>query len=321
VLSFVAMDRYELAWAAGFFDGEGWANAVRHEGRRTRQPQARVNQADPDGVPAALVRFQAALGGLGRIGGPHREPDRADLYWWIASSRDDVEMTYEFLKPWLGAVKLLQFATALEVTSCRSRRTTPDDEWRAWCAGLYDGEGSSYLLDHRSHDGYQIGELAITQSGLGQAPEVLQRFVRVMSAGHINGPYEQRGATMDVYRWKANARADIDSAIEHLWPWLGPVKRTQAQRVLDVLHAQPELPRGRVEWGSHKTHCIRGHEYASARRRPYVSRGKGTPRRDSQQCLVCVREQARARRVAKRRSAADDDGRSIREPSLSYLLK
>src|SRR5207247_4911519 len=65
------MDRFDLAWAAGFFDGEGWANAVAQEGRKTKQPQARINQADPNGVPEVLLRFQRAVGGLGRIGGPY----------------------------------------------------------------------------------------------------------------------------------------------------------------------------------------------------------------------------------------------------------
>ena len=126
---------------------------------------------------------------------------------------------------------------------------------------------------------------------------------------------------MDVYRWKANSRSDIESTIQQLWPWLGPVKRAQAKKVLEVIHSQPELPRGRPEWGSHKTQCIHGHEYATARIRPYLSRGKGVRRRDSQQCLECVREQARSRRAEKQRSAADDDRRSISESAISYLLK
>jgi len=311
------MDRYELAWAAGFFDGEGWANAVAAEGRRTRQPYARVNQAAPLGVPEVLIRFQRAVGGLGRIGGPDVHEGRQDLYRWVVSRRADVELLHHLLLPWSGQMKLLEFATALERTAATSRPVGRSDIWRSWAAGLYDGEGSSYLLDHRSHVGYQIGEMAMTQSGLGEAPEVLRRFILVMATGHINGPYAQEGATMDVYRWKANARADIEKTIDEMWPWLGAVKRSQARAVLDVLHAQAELPRGRPDWGNRKTHCIHGHEYAAARLRPYVSRGIGIPPRDSHQCLQCVREQARERRAQKKRSAADDDRRSISESALT----
>ncbi|HLQ04308.1 MAG TPA: hypothetical protein VK197_01520 [Verrucomicrobiae bacterium] len=314
------MDRYELAWAAGFFDGEGWANAVAAEGRRTRQPQARVNQADRNSTPAVLLRLQTALGGLGRIGGPYVEEGRQDLYRWEVSSRGDVELLHHLLLPWLGQLKLLEFSAALDRAAATSRSAKSDDIWRSWAAGLYDGEGSTCLLDHRSHEGYRIAEASITQTGLGDAPEVLRRFALIVDAGHVNGPYAQKGATMDVYRWKANARADIESMIDQLWPWLGEVKRAQAQEVLDTVHAQPELPRGRPDWGNRKTHCIRGHEYATARVRPYVSRGKGAPRRDNHQCLVCVRDQARARRERKKRSAADDR-RSLSESATSYLLK
>ena len=316
------MDRYELAWAAGFFDGEGWADLELQEGRRTGQPMARVNQADPDGVPEVLLRFQKALGGLGTIGGPKREAGRIDLYRWHVSSRSNVELLHHLLMPWLGEVKLLAFATALERPSARSRAVGINDEWRAWTAGVWDGEGSAYLLDHRSHAGYEIGELAVTQSGNGGVPELLRRLVTIVRRGHVNGPYTQKGATMDVYRWKATAQPDIPAVIAEIEPWLSPVKRHQANTVLNVLASQPPLPRGRPEWGNRKTHCINGHEYATARIRPFQARSDGgAPRRDSQQCLICVREQARARRSQKKRRAVDDDPSSLSESAMRYLLK
>ena len=306
------MDRYELAWAAGFFDGEGWADLARQEGRRTGQPMARVNQADPDGVPEVLVRFQRALGGIGTIGGPHVEEGRIDLYRWHVSSRGDVESLHHLLLPWLGEVKLLAFATALEREVPRSRDAIAVDEWRAWAAGVWDGEGSACLLDHRSHPDYKIGELSISQSGTGGAPELLRRFRDVIGAGHVYGPYAQRGATMDVYRWKVNAQPELPVVLARIAPWYSSVKRRQADRVLSVLRAQSPLPRGRTDWGNRKTHCVNGHEYATARMRPYSARSDGgVPPRDSEQCLVCAREQARMRREEKKRSAADDDRRSM----------
>jgi hypothetical protein len=315
------MDRYELAWAAGFFDGEGWTNAVAQRGRRTTQPMARINQADAAGVPAVLVRFQSVLGGLGRVGGPYMKDGRKDLYRWEVSSRGDVELLHHFLMPWLGNVKLLEFSSALGRAAARSRECAPADEWRAWAAGLYDGEGSLYLLDHRTHEGYQTPEMCVTQSSSDGAPEVLARVAAILGVGHVNGPYEQAGARLDVYRWKSAARSDIEAVVATLWPWLGTVKRSQAEAVLEVVRAQPTLPRGRPDWGNRKTHCVHGHEYAIARVRPYVARGGGSHRRDSEQCLVCAREQARARRAKTKRSAADNDRRSISESATRYLLK
>lgn len=99
--------------------------------------------------------------------------------------------------------------------------------------------------------------------------------------------------------------------IHLLLPWIGGVKCAQALSAIRTIDAQPKLPRGRTEWGSHKTHCIHGHEYATARIRPYVSRGRSIERRASKQCLECVREQARAKRAGQNKigglSAADQE--------------
>lgn len=223
--------------------------------------------------------------------------------------------------PWLGEVKLTQLTQTLGRPALRSMVPDQRQEWKAWAAGLYDGEGSLYLLDHRTHDGYRTAEMAVTQSSGATTPEVLQRLVHIVATGHINGPYEQKDARLAIYRWKTAARGDIQDVVATLWPWLGGVKRAQAKAVLDVISSQAELPRGRAEWGSHKTHCIRGHEYANARVRPYVSRGVGIEPRDSGQCLQCAREQARARREQKERPAVDHDHRSLSEIQLRYLLK
>ncbi len=314
------MDRCELAWVAGFFDGEGWANAVRSAGRRTSQPQARVNQADAAGVPAALVRMRTALGGLGRIAGPQRMEGRIDLYRWEVSSRADVQQLNDLIAPWLGQVKLDQLTAALGCARPESSAVESTDEWRAWAAGLYDGEGSLYLLDHRSHDGYKIAEMAITQASDSGVPEVLERFVRVVGTGHIYGPYRQSSSTLAVYRWKSVVHSRIDETTQALWPWLGPTKRAQASVALSVIRSQPQLPRGRPEWGHHKTHCVHGHEYAVARVRPYRPRGRGIPVRENHRCLRCLREYAQ---IQRRRKLGDsgEGGRSVSERAVRYLLK
>lgn len=152
-------------------------------------------------MPETLLRFHRALGGLGRIGGPHVQPGRRDLYRWEISSRGDVELFHHLLLPWLGQVKLLALANAVGRPPATSRlMTRRSDEWLAWAAGLYDGEGCAYLRGHRTHDGYVIGEVALTQSGCGEPPEVLRRLAQVIGVGHINGPYIQQGATLAVYR-------------------------------------------------------------------------------------------------------------------------
>ena len=129
-------------------------------------------------------------------------------------------------------------------------------------------------------------------------PEELIRFHRIVGVGNLYGPYEQDGANELVYRWRVQTLDGVRLVLHVLLPWLGGVKRVQALRAIETMDDQPTLPRGRPDWGSHKSHCVHGHEYATGRIRLYVSRGIGIPRRVSKQCLACGREQARAKREA-----------------------
>src|SRR5712692_3138381 len=163
------MDRHELAWAAGFFDGEGWANRV------DRGVQARINQADPDGVPEVLLKFQRIVG-VGRIGGPAVETSKVDIYHWIASSRPDVTRVAELIGPWLGPVKRVEFERALGLALASVVWPGSSSEELAWAGGFFDGEGSTYLLKHRTHAGYLVPVVDVPQSGVEGIPVVLTRF-------------------------------------------------------------------------------------------------------------------------------------------------
>lgn len=290
------MDRHELAWAAGFFDGEGWAN------RSGRSVHSRINQSDNSGVPHVLLRFQRVTG-RGRIRGPVREEGRQDLYSWEVSSRGDVEAVAAATWPWLGEVKRTEFTAALGQQVMRTHGQPTRTELLAWAGGLYDGEGSASVSPHRTHQGHFSPEVAVTQSGLTR-PDVLERFRSVVGCGRIYGPYEQDGATLPVFRWKAAALTDVEYCLSVLAPWIGPVKRDQSRRVSRILVEQGRLLRGNPAWGNRKTHCVKGHEYATARLRPYVSRGRGSPPRENHSCLVCLRDYAREQR-RKNRTIAD----------------
>ncbi|MEA2663046.1 MAG: hypothetical protein QOH08_2618 [Chloroflexota bacterium] len=243
------------------------------------------------GVPEVLSRFRAAVG-AGRVAGPKLVEGRQPLYRWVASSRADVTKVGSLIGPWLSRQKRAQFQSAVGLAWTAVPRAS-----MSWAAGLFDAEGSTSLGDHRSHRGYKYVEAAITQGG-AHVPEELARFMAVVGLGTVYGPYEQEDANEPIYRWRLQHADGVHRLVHLLQPWLGSVKRVQAWNALALVDGQPILPRGRVEWGSHKSHCVHGHEYASARVRPYVSRGAGIQRRDNKQCLVCSREQARARRRA-----------------------
>jgi hypothetical protein len=283
------MDRHDLAWAAGFFDGEGWAAK-----NKTRGVHARINQSDNDGVPDVLTRFQRVVG-CGRLHGPVREAGRLDLYYWDATSRGDVGAVAKAIWQWLGELKRAEFVSALGHEPMSGVEVLQRSELLAWAGGLYDGEGCASLSPHRTHPGHFSPEVSVTQSGK-VCPQVLERLREIVGCGRIYGPYAQSGATLPVFRWKAAALKDVEYSLYVLAPWIGRVKRQQARNVSKVLVEQGRLPRGNLAWGNRKTHCVRGHEYATARMRPYMPRRGGSQRRESEQCLACARDDARERR-------------------------
>lgn len=295
------MDRCEFAWAAGFWDGEGSAYLTGALDRGTRQPQARVNQSSVSGIPEVLQRFQLAMG-FGEVKGPDLREGKEPLYRWVVSNRPEVVKVLTLLRPWLGIVKRRQLANVLGL-SANDDRPTPQARYEelAWAAGFFDGEGSTYLEKHRTHPGYFRLETGITQADARGIPFVLVEFQRIVGSGKIYGPYPAPEGQDPVYRWKAHRAGEIVAMIDTLRPWLGAVKRDQADRSITIVNGQRPLPRGNPAWGNRKTHCVRGHEYATARVRPFRWRGRNTEaRRASKQCLACVREHARRKRLERK---------------------
>lgn len=112
----------QRAWAAGFFDGEGWTGRVRSRQRKKGptwyRVRASINQNGEDGAsPAVLARFHRAVDGAGRI-----EPQgEIDAFKWIVEDLPGVERVLGLLRPWLGVVKLTQAASAIAAFNAQIR--------------------------------------------------------------------------------------------------------------------------------------------------------------------------------------------------------
>jgi hypothetical protein len=100
------INREELAWAAGFFDGEGntgsaWSSPI----------HVQVSNTDL----RLLQRFWAALG-VGRISGPYtlkNRPQNRPHWHWAATSFEDAQAAIALLWVWLSESKRKQAAKAL----------------------------------------------------------------------------------------------------------------------------------------------------------------------------------------------------------------
>lgn len=102
--------REELAWAAGFFDGEGWIGTQRSKALRV--PRLTVTQKDL----RALERFRSAVGGIGHIyHDPGRPTKRSAVNSYQASSLNHVQTIVALLWTWLGPVKREQARRALGI--------------------------------------------------------------------------------------------------------------------------------------------------------------------------------------------------------------
>lgn len=113
--TFPALDTHELAWAAGFFDGEGNIRAkfTKVAGRTYCYPGLSANQIDPQ----VLERFRCAVGGLGKVTGPwdraRYAPNRQSQWCYEVWSFERVQAVVAMLWKWLSPVKREQAKRAL----------------------------------------------------------------------------------------------------------------------------------------------------------------------------------------------------------------
>jgi hypothetical protein len=292
------LESHDFAWAAGFFDGEGWAN------RSGRGVHSQINQAGRDGMPEVLIKFHRIVG-VGRLKGPIIAEGRQPLYRWEATSRRDLTRVVERIAPWLCPVKRAEFERALNAPLPPTAWPGSMSEELAWAGGFFDGEGSTYLEKHRTHAGHLVPRLYVPQSAeIGVAPELTRLKAALGGLGAISGVRPGKKSRKPYRRWRVCAPVDVQIGLHLLWPFIGRVKRAQARRVLQVMHSQPDLPRGNPAFGvAGASYCLRGHDKWNARVRPFKGRGKNEedPLNHLRQCLACVREDAQARRNRKRR--------------------
>jgi hypothetical protein len=109
----------DLAWAAGFFDGEGCFHCSgphRKRGglRKTLTIRAAITQVHPE----VILKFQRIVE-LGNVYGPYIRPAGQPSYRWALASGSKVEVLLELLWPYLGSVKRIQGRDAV-------------DRWRAY---------------------------------------------------------------------------------------------------------------------------------------------------------------------------------------------
>lgn len=146
----------------------------------------------------------------------------------------------------------------------------------AWAAGFFDGEG------HVSKPPYKSILISISQLH----PEVLERFRDSVGCGLIS----RNGKGIYVYR--TNGFERVQQVACCLWPFLGPIKRTQFLKALEIERSMPvshmrQVPEG---WTRNKETCYRGHPIDDPKN-VWIS-----PTTGKRQCRTCNTITARERR-------------------------
>lgn len=107
------IDREQLAWAAGAFDGEGWACAARYH-PVTKGMTATLTLGVAQAHQELVDRVHSAVGGLGTVFYPKRiVPWRTPMFNWRVYGFQDVQAVFAMLWPWLGSVKKQKIASVL----------------------------------------------------------------------------------------------------------------------------------------------------------------------------------------------------------------
>src|SRR5687768_1818337 len=143
----------ELAWAAGFFDGEGHIRCDEDKKGR-RYVQLSVAQVHTE----VLEKFKRVVGDLGNIYGPYQyknNPGNWQPRWkYSIGNFEGVQAIVGMLWKYLSPIKRRQAADSLMKARCKApvgNILPPDYENHtfrqqlAWCAGFYDGEGCTQL--------------------------------------------------------------------------------------------------------------------------------------------------------------------------------
>ena len=182
-----------------------------------------VYQGGEGAPPPLLIRFQAAVGGIGLIHGP----SRGYLYQWHSRRHAVVDEVSELLWPWLSEAKRQQLDRAASEVG-RAVPVVPSAAWpaeelAAWAAGFFDGEGSIGAYGDPRRPAIAM---SIQQASVGGIPDTLYRFLTAVGAGGISGPrmVPSPWSKLPQYHWRSTAFGDVERIVEVLRPYSDAAK-------------------------------------------------------------------------------------------------
>lgn len=102
---------------------------------------------------------------------------------------------------------------------------------RAYCAGLFEGEGSIFSSYRASTNGTSTQRsIVLTISMSDRFP--LDLFGDAIGAGSLRGPYSTKGGTKPMYEYRVGRFEIVQFAICNMWQWLSPRRKEQCIKAI-----------------------------------------------------------------------------------------
>jgi hypothetical protein len=101
----------------------------------------------------------------------------------------------------------------------------------AWCAGFFDGEGSTTVLKAQ-RDKYSYIRMNLPQKD----NRVLEKFHSIMKVGNI-----YKSKTRDIFSLDIYKHEDVMDTLNKMWPYLSEIKKEQAINALHRVITHKEI--------------------------------------------------------------------------------
>lgn len=122
-------NKLDLAWAAGFYDGEGSVSCTSNNGKPFTRVQLSIGQKnDGEEIAEVLLRFQRAVG-LGNIYRKTAAIREIDQHQFLISKFQDVKDCLRLLWPYLSTIKKHQAIRASNLLKATTGKELVDESF------------------------------------------------------------------------------------------------------------------------------------------------------------------------------------------------
>jgi hypothetical protein len=103
---------------------------------------------------------------------------------------------------------------------------------RAYCAGLFEGEGTIHSsIRNKSGGSSRQRSIAISITMSDVMP--LELFGDIVGAGTIRGPFSSKYGNKLMYEYRTNKFETVQFIICNIWDWLSPRRKEQCVKAIN----------------------------------------------------------------------------------------